>query len=91
MVEPHMGTLFRIKLYAASQPQAAAGFQAAFARIHQLDETLSDYNPNSELMQLCRAAPGQPVHVSDDLFRVLDASQSYHALRPAPLTSRRRP
>ena len=70
-----MGTLFRIKLYAASPPQAVAGFQAAFARIHQLDETLSDYNPQSELMQLCRAVPGQPIHVSDDLYRVLEASQ----------------
>ncbi len=69
-----MGTLFRIKLYASSPPQAVAGFQAAFTRIHQLDQALSDYNPNSELMQLCRATPGQPVHVSDDLFRVLDAS-----------------
>ncbi len=74
MVEPHMGTLFRIKLYAASPPQAVAGFQAAFARIHQLDEMLSDYNPQSELMRLCRQPPGRPVHVSDDLFRVLDAS-----------------
>src|SRR5271168_3042906 len=75
MVEPHMGTLFRIKLYAASAPQAVAAFQAAFARIHRLDETLSDYYPNSELMQLCRAAPGQPVKVSDDLFRDLEAPQ----------------
>jgi FAD:protein FMN transferase len=75
MVEPHMGTLFRIKLYAASVPQATAAFQASFARIRQLDETLSDYNPNSELMKLCRAAPGQQIEVSDDLFRVLDGSQ----------------
>ncbi len=70
-----MGTLFRIKLYASSPPQAVAGFQSAFTRIRQLDETLSDYNPNSELMQVCRQPPGQPVHVSDDLFRVLNASQ----------------
>ncbi|MGA7413484.1 MAG: FAD:protein FMN transferase [Bryobacteraceae bacterium] len=75
MVEPHMGTLFRIKLYASSQLQAVAGFQAAFTRIHQLDQTLSDYNPTSELMQLCGRPPGQPVHVSFDLYRVLEASQ----------------
>jgi FAD:protein FMN transferase len=74
-VEPHMGTLFRIKLYAASEQQAAAAFRAAFARIQALDETLSDYNPNSELMQLCRRPPSQPVQLSADLFRVLDASQ----------------
>src|SRR5580693_10363694 len=28
--EPHMGTLFRIELYASSREQAAAAFQAAF-------------------------------------------------------------
>jgi FAD:protein FMN transferase len=69
-----MGTLFRIKLYAASEQEARAAFQVAFARIHELDETLSDYNFNSELMQLCRQPAGRAVHVSDDLFRVLDAS-----------------
>lgn len=69
-----MGTLFRIKLYASSPPQAVAGFQAAFARIYELDQTLSDYDPNSELMQLCRKPAGKPIPVSDDLFRVLDAS-----------------
>ncbi len=74
-VEPHMGTLFRIKLYAASEQQAAAAFRAGFARIQALDQTLSDYNPNSELMQLCRRPPNQPIHLSDDLFHVLDASE----------------
>ena len=69
-----MGTLFRIKLYASSPPQAVAGFQAAFARIYELDQTLSDYDPNSELMQSCRKPAGKPIPVSDDLFRVLDAS-----------------
>ena len=37
-VEPHMGTLFRIKLYAADEHQAKLAFQSAFARITELDE-----------------------------------------------------
>src|SRR5438552_3417408 len=73
-VEPHMGTLFRIKLYAADEQQAAAAFRAAFARIHDLDAALSDYKPDSELNRVCRAV--RPVKVGEDLFHVLAASQN---------------
>jgi len=74
-VESHMGTLVRIKLYAADQEHAKAGFRAAFERIAELDRTLSDYQPDSELNQLCRTAAGHPVNISDDLYRVLSAAQ----------------
>jgi thiamine biosynthesis lipoprotein len=74
-VEPHMGTLFRIKLYAATQAQAQHAFRAAFDRIAQLDNTLSDYKPESELSRLSQTAVGHPVPVSADLFRVISAAQ----------------
>lgn len=74
-VEPHMGTLFRIKLYAANQDQAQTAFHAAFARITELDNILSDYKPDSEINRLCRTAVHRPVPVSDDLFRVVSASE----------------
>jgi thiamine biosynthesis lipoprotein len=74
-VEPHMGTLFRITLYASDTDVAHAAFSAAFARVKQLDEILSDYNPQSELMRVCRDAGRQPVQVSAELFTVLEASQ----------------
>lgn len=74
-VEPHMGTLVRIKLYAADATQAKAGFHSAFARIAELDAALSDYRPDSELNRVCRTAVGQPVVAGPDLFRVLTASQ----------------
>jgi thiamine biosynthesis lipoprotein len=73
-VEPHMGTLFRIKLYANDEQQAQHGFRAAFDRIAKLDAILSDYRPDSELNRLCRS-PGRPVPVSADLFRVVSAAQ----------------
>jgi len=72
-VEPHMGTLFRIKLYAASEQQAKRAFQAAFSRIAQLDETLSDYRAESELSRVTTVAT--PVHVSDNLFAVLSKGE----------------
>src|SRR5579859_1124860 len=70
-VEPHMGTLFRIKLYAADERQAKAAFRAAFDRARDLDAILSDYKPDSELNRISQT----PERVSDDLFRVLAASQ----------------
>jgi FAD:protein FMN transferase len=74
-VEPHMGTLFGITLYARDAAQAQAGFKAAFTRIAQLDATLSDYKEDSELMQVCRSAHQKPIRVSADLFTILTASQ----------------
>jgi thiamine biosynthesis lipoprotein len=74
-VEPHMGTLVRIQLYAADEAQAAAAFRAAFARIGELDAALSDYRPESELNRLCRARAGAAVAIGADLFTVLEASQ----------------
>jgi FAD:protein FMN transferase len=75
-VEPHMGTMFRIKLYAKDQVQAQEAFRAVFNRISQLDETLSDYRPDSELSCLSHIAVHRPVQVSDDLYRVIESSES---------------
>jgi thiamine biosynthesis lipoprotein len=75
-VEPHMGTLFRIKLYATDEAQARRAFQAAFARVAALDHTLSDYQPGSELNRLSEIAVQHPVHVSEDLYRILETSQA---------------
>jgi len=71
-VEPHMGTLVRIQVYARGVPQARAAFQAGFARIAALDDALSDYKPDSEVNRL-------PRPVSADLFRVLEAAQALAA------------
>jgi FAD:protein FMN transferase len=70
-VEPHMGTLVRITIYAEN----ASLIAAAFTRIRELDQKLSDYQPDSELNQVCRTAHDHPVRVSDDLWRVLSAAQ----------------
>ena len=71
----HMGTTFKIMVYAPDEKTANRGARAAFARIAQLDGIMSDYKPASELMRLCRTAVGKPVKVSDELFFVLAKSQ----------------
>jgi thiamine biosynthesis lipoprotein len=78
-VEPHMGTLVRIKLYAAGPQAAQAAFRAAFGRIAQLDQALSDYKPDSELNRICRTAAGRPVPAGPDLLLVLERSQQLAA------------
>lgn len=70
-----MGTLFRIKLYAASQQEAQNAFRAAFDRIAQLDDMLSDYKPESELSRLSTTAVGHPETVSASLFEVVASAQ----------------
>jgi FAD:protein FMN transferase len=76
--EPHMGTTFRVVLYAPDRGAADQAAKAVFARVAELNRVMSDYDPNSELMRLCgRSAvkPAGPVKVSDDLFFVLAEGQ----------------
>ena len=73
--ELHMGTRFKIVIYAATADAASLASSAAFERIARLDATMSDYSATSELMLLCKQEPGTKVAVSEDLFRVLIKSQ----------------
>ena len=75
--QPHMGTLFRLVLYARTETEAREAAGAAFARIAALDAKLSDYRRDSELARLCGAAGSGPVRVSEDLFRVLALAKEW--------------
>lgn len=75
--EKHMGVLVKFTLYAQDEAIANKAARLAFERVAELDRLLSDYNPESELRQLCdKAEPGKPVQVSQDLFRVLAAAEA---------------
>ncbi|MFH5883456.1 FAD:protein FMN transferase [Halalkalibaculum sp. DA3122] len=68
----HMGTTFRIVLYADSKVQADSASRAAFRHIEKLDSLLSDYDSESELNRLNRTSGRDTaVVVSRHLFRVL--------------------
>src|SRR5215471_6975760 len=73
--EAHMGTTFRIVLYASDELAGRRAAERAFARIAQLDDRLTDYRPTSELSRITRDAVGHPMRVSDDLLSVLIRSQ----------------
>ena len=71
-----MGVTVAIQVYADDELLAIQSADAAYARFKELDEVLSDYDPESELMRLCAASgQGRPVALSDDLYRVLERAQ----------------
>jgi len=75
--QPEMGMPFRIVLYARNQAEANAAASGAFARIKQLNDIMSDYDPDSELSRLSRTSgQGHEVAVSADLWFVLERAQA---------------
>src|SRR4051812_40410102 len=72
-----MGVEFRILLYADSKEVADTAAEAAFGRIKQLNDIMSDYDAETELSQLSRTSgQGKKVRVSDDLWRVLERADA---------------
>jgi thiamine biosynthesis lipoprotein len=69
-VELHMGMAVRVVLYAPDDPTARRAARAAYARIAELEDVMSDYRAESEVRRLA-ARVGAAVPVSDDLFVVL--------------------
>jgi FAD:protein FMN transferase len=77
---PHMGTLFKVVLYAPSEASAKKAAAAAFAHVAELNRIMSDYLPDSELMRLCKQAGGAPVEVSAELFDILQKAEKFSEL-----------
>jgi len=69
-----MGTIFHIELYATDDAYASKAAEAAFARAEELEQIMSDYREDSELMRLAREGARAPFPVSDDLYDVLAKS-----------------
>ncbi|MEX2403301.1 MAG: FAD:protein FMN transferase [Balneolales bacterium] len=69
----HMGTDFQIILYAPDSLVAQTASDAAYERIKELDQILSDYQEDSELNRLSSSSgSGKAVPVSDPLFYVIN-------------------
>jgi thiamine biosynthesis lipoprotein len=73
--ELHMGVQVRLTVYANSDQQARDACCNAYARVAELEQIMSDYRPNSELMRMCRSATTRPTRVSPELFFVLSRAQ----------------
>ena len=69
-----MGTMFRIEMYAADKLGASKAAEAAFARAEELEQIMSDYRSDSELMRLSHEGSAAPFLASSDLYDVLAKS-----------------
>ena len=73
---PQMGLPFRIVLYAPDAKRATNVAEAVWARIAELNSSLSDYDENSELSRLSRSSgSGQKVLLGWDLGIVLQEAE----------------
>ncbi len=72
-----MGTFANITAVAADDETIKASIEAAFDKLVEVDEMMSDYKADSELSVVNRDAFAGPVEVSDELFEVLKASVDY--------------
>lgn len=71
-----MGIPIRILVYENNEALANNANAEAYKRIKELDRLLSDYDPDSELNQLCRVwEPGKFWPVSPELHQLLKTSQ----------------
>ena len=76
--EAHMGTSFRIVLYAPDASSGDAGAHAAFAAVGHLDALFSDYRPDSEIGRLAAGNdPGVARPVSQELWDLLVSAKSW--------------
>ncbi len=78
---PALGTLVQIKVFASDEALVRKTIQSAEERTKAIEAILTDYEPDSETSQLtARAAAGNSIKVSRDLWRVIDASDRWYRL-----------
>ena len=72
-----MGTPATIQVYAPDEATGYEATRAAFARMAEIEDALSDYRPRSEAMRLVERVD-EPVPVSPDLASALRQSARWH-------------
>ena len=71
----HMGTQITIILYAEDETVAFRASEAAFERIEELNQLMSDYIATSEVNRLSeKSGSGNWIKISDELYDVLETS-----------------
>lgn len=76
----HMGTVFKIVLYAPDSSKANEAVRDTFARIEELERILSSHREDSELRQVSMNAYRSPQVLSRDLYSVLEMSLRFSRL-----------
>ncbi|MDO4587230.1 MAG: FAD:protein FMN transferase [Planctomycetia bacterium] len=81
-LESKMGVPVRIVLFAENEALAQQGADAVYRRFDELNAIMSDYDPESEIVQLCRKSDSEnrAIFVSPELQTVLTASRAFNEL-----------
>lgn len=77
---PMMGTLVQVTAVSGSRATARRAIEAAFEVLENVQRTMNDRDPASELSRINDTAYGQEVAVSNELFSVLCAARQYSDL-----------
>jgi FAD:protein FMN transferase len=72
-----MGSLISVVAYGESAERVHTAVSQALDEASRLDAMLSNYKPQSEWSKMNRLAGDHPVHVSDELFGLLEACLEY--------------
>jgi thiamine biosynthesis lipoprotein len=78
--EAAMGTLFVIEVYAPNALVIEPLIAEAWRKVHALDRSFSDYDPESELMRFCRKPAGTQVALSSELADIFRKSGEIYRL-----------
>src|SRR5450432_2548402 len=72
-----MGTAFSIVAYGEDRGRLQSAVSQGLEEARRLDEMLSNYKPASEWSMVNRMAAGGPVHLTPELFQLLEACVEY--------------
>ncbi len=72
-----MGSVITVIAYANTAARANAAIAQSLDQAARLDAMLSNYKPHSEWSEMNRVAGDRPVHVSEELFSLLQACLDY--------------
>lgn len=75
---PMLGTIVSVTVGVHDRNTASAHLAAAFDRVAELEKALSAQDEKAELARINRSAGGEPVKVSEDLFRAVAAGVGWH-------------
>ena len=76
VTQMQMGMIVHITVWTGEVQAGRHACGDAFRRMLELNRVFSDYEPDSELRRLCKAAGAGPVKVSPELFEVLSFSRT---------------
>ena len=75
-----MGTQITVELWADDKGAGDRAIDAVLGEMRHVDETMSTYKPTSEVSLVNAHAASRPMHITHELFNLLNAAKGYSVL-----------